>query len=359
MKRVLLTFAATLGLWAAAAQQTPESAGTDCPATQPAEVACTAEALPQPTPVYPPARWNKVLERLPRVSGYAQLGYEGGTDVSTFLVKRVRLILAGDLAPKLGYRVQLELLAPRMVDAFIDYRPLRQLKLKAGEFKIPFTIENTDYTPLNMEFIEYPMGLTRLMGLNDLCDMKNTGRDLGAMIYGGFGMKGCDRDVVSYDIAVLNGEGLNVRDANKSKDVVARVMVRPVRGLTLAGYVYRGEYGADCMRRTRYGGGAAYDRGRGVVRGEWIGGRTGSLKSEGWYAMGGVRFDHGLMAALRYDTFIEDRDAASTRRRNYTAGLSWQPLRYFRCQLDYTYEYYAAAGVRDRNVVAVLLTGMF
>ena len=34
-------------------------------------------------------------------------------------------------------------------------------------------------------------------------------------------------------------------------------------------------------------------------------------------------------------------------------------LRYFRCQLDYTYEYYAAAGVRDRNVVAVLLTGMF
>ncbi len=96
-----------------------------------------------------------------------------------------------------------------------------------------------------------------------------------------------------------------------------------------------------------------------MVRGEWIGGRTGSLKSEGWYAMGGVRFDHGLMAALRYDTFIEDRDAASTRRRNYTAGLSWQPLRYFRCQLDYTYEYYAAAGVRDRNVVAVLLTGMF
>ena len=34
-----------------------------------------------------------------------------------------------------------------------------------------------------MEFIEYPMGLTRLMGLNDLCGMKNTGRDLGAMIY--------------------------------------------------------------------------------------------------------------------------------------------------------------------------------
>ena len=59
----------------------------------------------------------------------------------------MRLILAGDLAPKLGLpRASSKLLAPRMVRCPYDYRPLRQLKLKRRQFKIPFTIENTDYT---------------------------------------------------------------------------------------------------------------------------------------------------------------------------------------------------------------------
>ena len=68
MKRVLLHFRRDAGPVGRRRAADSESAGTDLPATQPAAAPCTDEALPPPTPVYPP-RWNKVLERLPCVSG--------------------------------------------------------------------------------------------------------------------------------------------------------------------------------------------------------------------------------------------------------------------------------------------------
>ena len=47
------------------------------------------------------------------------------------------------------------------------------------------------------------------------------------------------------------------------------------------------------------------------------------------------------------------------RQTNYTAGILWQPVKYLRCQLDYTYEDYASHGVSNRNVVAVMFSGIF
>ena len=36
-----------------------------------------------------------------------------------------------------------------------------------------------------------------------------------------------------------------------------------------------------------------------------------------------------------------------------------QPVKYLRCQLDYTYEDFAARDVAGRNVVALMLSGIF
>lgn len=146
----------------------------------------------------------------------------------------MRLNLAGDIAPKLDYRVQIEFASPKIVDAYVRYRPFEQLNFQLGEYKVPFSIENTDYVPLKYEFIEYPMALRRLMGFDDVCGLSATGRDLGAMVYGGFfNKKGYS--ILSYDLAVFNGEGLNTKDKNKSKDIVARMTLRPARGLQVSG----------------------------------------------------------------------------------------------------------------------------
>ncbi len=322
------------------------------------------------------------LDRLPRLSGYVQAGYEWSDGSSSFFIKRVRLDLRGALARTLDYRVQLEFASsPKIVDAYLHYKPFRQLNFKLGEYKIPFTIENTDYVPLKFELIEYPLALQRLMGFAEPIGgryvggamqggetLKDTGRDMGLTLHGSFFPCG-ERALLSYDVGVFNGAGINLRDNNRSKDVVARLTLRPVRGLTLSGSWYGGEYGADCLERQRVSAGVCYDRGRGVVRGEWIGGRTGyaateeyaagTFDSSGWYVLGGVRVTPSLMPVVRYDTLLPDTASADSRQTNWTAGILWHPVRPLRCQLNYTYEHYAAPGMTDRNVVAVMLTGIF
>lgn len=322
------------------------------------------------------------LDRISRISGYVQAGYEWSDESSSFFIKRVRLDLRGDIARKLDYRVQLEFASsPKIVDAYLHYKPFRQLNFKLGEYKIPFTIENTDYVPLKFELIEYPLALQRLMGFAEPIGgrmvggvmqggetLKDTGRDMGLTLHGSFFPCG-ERALLSYDVGVFNGAGINLRDNNRSKDVVARLTLRPVRGLTLSGSWYGGEYGADCLERQRVSAGVCYDRGRGVVRGEWIGGRTGyaateeyaagTFDSSGWYVLGGVRLTPTLMPVVRYDTLLPDTASADSRQTNWTAGILWHPVRPLRCQLNYTYEHYAAPGMTDRNVVAVMLTGIF
>lgn len=365
------------GLSAAAPASSGSAAGTAAETPSLESLAAEVAALKAQA-----AARDARLDRLPRLSGYVQAGYEWSDESSSFFIKRVRLDLRGDIARKLDYRVQLEFASsPKIVDAYLQYRPFRQLNFKLGEYKIPFTIENTDYVPLKFELIEYPLALQRLMGFAEPIGgryiggvmqggetLKDTGRDMGLTLYGT--LVECDgRALLSYDVGVFNGAGINLRDNNRSKDVVARLTLRPVRGLTLSGSWYGGEYGADCLERQRVSAGVCYDRGRGVVRGEWIGGRTGyaateeyaagTFDSSGWYVLGGVRLTPTLMPVVRYDTLLPDTASADSRQTNWTAGILWHPVKYLRCQLNYTYEHYAAPGIADRNVVAVMFSGIF
>lgn len=365
------------GLSAAAPASSGSAAGTAAETPSLESLAAEVAALKAQA-----AARDARLDRLPRLSGYVQAGYEWSDESSSFFIKRVRLDLRGALARTLDYRVQLEFASsPKIVDAYLHYKPFRQLNFKLGEYKIPFTIENTDYVPLKFELIEYPLALQRLMGFAEPIGgryvggamqggetLKDTGRDMGLTLHGSFFPCG-ERALLSYDVGVLNGAGINLRDNNRSKDVVARLTLRPVRGLTLSGSWYGGEYGADCLERQRVSAGVCYDRGRGVVRGEWIGGRTGyaateeyaagTFDSSGWYVLGGVRLTPTLMPVVRYDTLLPDTASADSRQTNWTAGILWHPVKYLRCQLNYTYEHYAAPGMTDRNVVAVMLTGIF
>ena len=125
-----------------------------------------------------------MLAALPEFSGYVQTGYEWSDRSSTFFIKRVRLNLAGAIAPKLDYRVQIEFASPKIVDAYLCYKPFDELNVQLGEYKLPFSIENTDYVPLRYEFVEYPLSLCKLMGFSDLCGLSATGRDLGAQLFG-------------------------------------------------------------------------------------------------------------------------------------------------------------------------------
>lgn len=306
--------------------------------------------------------WEKIVARLPHFSGYLQPGFEWSNTSSSFFIKRVRLSLTGNISPKFDYKIQMEFVKMQFLDAYIQYKPLRELNFRVGQFSIPFTIENTDYSPLTTELIDLPLTVKRLSGYDDLVGVTSVGRDRGFSTFGGFFHRE-GYDIVKYEFALFNGEGIDAWDRNGHKDIVARLSIVPVRGLTLSGAYYDGEFGADRITRIRYAAGGDYNRGRLIARGEWIGGRTGNktggMKSAGWYLMGGYRVLKNFAILARYDTLQENIADEATQQTNYTAGLLWVPYKFLRCQLNYTFEKHGKPDVANRNVIAVQLTGSF
>lgn len=304
--------------------------------------------------------WDKVIKALPKISGYVMGRYTYAGNESSFRLRRVRLTLAGNICPQIDYKVQAELSSFKLLDAYANYKPFDQLKIKAGQFKIPFTIENTDYSPTKMILVDYPMALQRLVGFSEEIGnttLKNTGRELGVNLYGSL----C-KGRISYDLGIFNGVALNGVDNNKSKDVVGRLTINLMEGWRISGSYFWGEYGKEYYARERWSVGTAYDKGAWVARAEYIGGKTGfedaEIDAEGWYVLGGYRFCGGKWAvAARYDTFTENTDLRDdTTQSNYTVGLAWKPFKNIRLQGNYIYEDQA---VGHRNVAIMQLTASF
>lgn len=304
--------------------------------------------------------WDKVVKSPPKISGYVMGRYTYAGDESTFRLRRVRLSIAGNIIPQMEYKLQAELSSFKLLDAYVDYKPFKQFQVKAGQFKLPFTIENTDYTPTKMIMIDHPMALERLVGSSEKVGdttLKNTGRELGINLHGSLA-----KGVISYDLGVYNGASLNGVDNNKSKDVVGRLTARLCEGFRLSGSYYWGEYGEAFYARERWAVGAAYDKGSLIARAEYIGGKTGftegEVDSEGWYALAGWRFCDGKWSvAARYDTFTENTDFRSeTEQTNYTLGAAWKPCKYLRFQANYVYQDLA---VGHRNVAMLQATASF
>ncbi len=304
--------------------------------------------------------WDKVIKALPKISGYVMARYTYNGDESTFRLRRVRLTFSGDIAPKLDYKLQAELSSFKLLDAYFNYKPFEQFKVKVGQFKVPFSIENTEYSPTKIILIDHPMGMQRLMGFDEKigdATQKNTGRELGINFHGSVLNK-----ALSYDLGVFNGAGLNTTDNNKSKDVVGRLIFAPVKGLRISGSYYWGEYSKEFYARERWTVGAVYDNGPLIVRSEYIAGTTGfedaEIDSDGWYALAGWRFCDGKWSvAARYDTFSENTEVEDLDQTNYTAGVAWKPLKHFRLQLNYQHEDRGAKG--HRNCVMVQATASF
>lgn len=306
--------------------------------------------------------WDKITKALPKISGYVMGRYTYNGDESSFRLRRVRVSLAGDLTPKLDYKFQAELSSFKLLDAYFNYKPFDELKIKAGQFKVPFTIENTNYTPTKMILMDHPMVLDRLVGSSETVGettFSNTGRELGIDIHGTlFG------GILNYDVAVFNGAGLNVKkDDNKSKDVVGRLMLNPVKGLTVSGSYYWGESTGDFFARERWSVGAVYDSKHLLVRAEYVGAKTDiedeEIDQEGWYALAGWKFNDKWTVAARYDSFTDDTEFRSeTEQANYTVGVAWKPFKFIRLQANYVHED-RMEGKGHRNVGMVQATVSF
>ncbi len=297
------------------------------------------------------------------ISGYIQVGYKWVEDItSTFYIKRARFKVNGDLwRDKLDYCLQIEFVSPKIVDAYVRFKPMTQLNVQLGQFKIPFSIENTEFPPLKAEFIEYPMVLSKLVRMNDVCGISSTGRDIGGQIYGSL-FKRDGYNILSYNVAVMNGADINSRDTNKSKDLVGRLMIRPIKGLLLsASYMWSEVPIGDnpYAEASRYGFGAMYDCERFIVRSEYIVGRTAGVDAHGAYATAGYRFRSPVTVLARWEFFDENKAMPGLRQVNYSVGVDYQPLKYLRMQLNYTIATFNREGQHNLNGINFMVSGIF
>ncbi len=297
-----------------------------------------------------------------KMSGFTHVRYQynGATDAGGFDVRRARLDFRGDVAPAFGYRLQVEFAgSPKILDAYFQWKPTGRFSFRAGQFKIPFSMENA-YAPAALETVDNSLVITALSGFNDVAGVSANGRDIGVMAGGGL-MPREGFSLVEWSVGVFNGSGINTADKNKQKDVSGIVTLRPTRHFSVAGYHYNGHAagtdGEATIRRLRTGGGVKYDDGRWLARGEYLWGRTGVLRSHGVYGVVGYFVHPKVQTVLKYDWFTRDMTDSDTRLTYFTAGVNYLPVKNIKLQLNYSYR--TLPGVAASHYAVLQLLGMF
>lgn len=136
----------------------------------------------------------------------------------TFLIRRARPIIEATFFDIADFRLMPDFGNGQatLVDAFVDLRPFPWLKLRAGKFRPPISLERLQ----SASAIVFPeRGLPSAIAPN---------RDVGAMLHGTLASA-----IVNYELGVWNGvpDGASGDlDNNRAKDVGGRLFFAPWRG---------------------------------------------------------------------------------------------------------------------------------
>lgn len=187
-----------------------------------------------------------------KFSGYvmSQYQYTGqdSKESNSFNIRMVRMALDGRLMKDFYWKVQLQVngntsdlgSSPRMVDAFAEWQKYEAFKIKAGQFKRPFTFENPMH-PITQGFMGYSQNVSKLAGFSDRTgEHASNGRDIGVQIQGDLIKNAAGRNLLHYQVGVFNGQGTNHKDVDQRKDVIGGIWVSPVKGLRIGAFGWTG-----------------------------------------------------------------------------------------------------------------------
>ncbi|MDD6210419.1 MAG: porin [Bacteroidales bacterium] len=308
------------------------------------------------------AKLENIVSKLPRMLIFINPRYIYADDgkPSGFDLRRAQIDLKGSVMKNLDYRLMLDFANnPKILDANASWTPLKELNIRAGQFKVPFSLETT-YARWVLESPENSQIVEQLVYYSDdPSGIKSNGRDIGVSLYGGFFHKK-GYNIIDYNVGVFNGNGSNIKDNNRKKDYIGTVMVNPIKPVTISFSFMNGRYGTlDAekeKKRERYGVGLRYDDGKIQVRSEAVLSNTQvnipdkdgkvtintpvkNLKSYGWYALGSYYFIPKLQGVFKYDYMRKDSDNPLSEKTKYWAGLNYffQKDKLSHVQLYYCY----------------------
>ncbi len=189
-----------------------------------------------------------------KFSGYVMTQFQASDqedkESNSFNIRMVRMALEGRLMQDLYWKVQIQAngntsdlgSSPRMVDAFAEWQKYDAFKIKAGQFKRPFSFENPMH-PITQGFMGYAQGISKLSGFSDrVGEHASNGRDVGVQIQGDFLKNEAGRNLVHYQVGVFNGQGTNQKDVDQRKDIIGGAWVMPIKGLRIGAFGWTGSY---------------------------------------------------------------------------------------------------------------------
>lgn len=292
---------------------------------------------------------NTLKERI-NLMGYAQFGYtydDAEEADNSFDVKRIIFMAEGKITDKWSCFFMYNFNSGgKLLEVYTDYHILPGLSARMGQFKMPYTIESP-LSPTVVELIDCYSQATNYLaaiGPHDPMMGATSGRDMGAMLYGNLFQK-----KLTYHLGLFNGQGINTKDRNSQKDIVGSLMVRPLNWLSVGSSFIKGKGNAmaksafhpdievgDNYTRDRWAAGAVITTKPLSLRSEYLGGKDGNVKSEGWYATANYHILPKLDLIASYDFFNKNKDMGY-KQTNYVGGLQY--WFYPRCRLQALYTY--------------------
>ena len=182
--------------------------------------------------------------------GIVQYQYNGmnNNKSNSFNLRLGRVSLDGRILEDWAWKAQLQFngntstlgASPRLVDLFIEWQKYDFFRVKAGQFKNPFTFDNPIH-PIDQGFMSVAQGVQKLASFSDRAGAHpSNGRDIGVQIQGDFLKTAAGRNLVHYQVGVFDGQGINVRDVDQQKNIIGGVWVMPVEGMRLGWFGWTG-----------------------------------------------------------------------------------------------------------------------
>ena len=287
--------------------------------------------------------------RLLQISGYTQIRYQELDEKGKkngFDIRRARLDLTGNFTPYLSYKLMADFASsPKLIDAYAEIKIRDYCNITIGQFRVPFSAENL--TPVRkFELIDFSQAVEALvLRAKDVIGNQN-GRDIGIQM-GGTLLKNGANNLIEYRVGVFNGSGINVADtANEAKDIIGRLVVNPLKGLSVGASYYNGwdkaikpapAYVGRSQLHNRFGMEISYTTTRLLLRGEYIQGKDARTKKAGWFALAGYYIiPQKLQIVCKYDTYDPDTSTDLNISTNYVEGVNYNFNSWSRIQAFYT-----------------------
>lgn len=241
----------------------------------------------------------------------------------------------------------------RIVDAWAEWQKYKFFNVRFGQFKRAFTFENP-MNPWDIGFGAYSQLITKLAGMSDrVGEHSSNGRDLGLQFQGDFLPIGNDKhNFVHYQVGVYNGQGINHKDENRSKDVIGGVYVYPVKQLAVGVFGWAGDYTKNgiTVDRNRMALGLKYESAW-TVRAEYATSQGHKIadydsdgvlkegtsdKADAWYMMIGAPVSSKLKVYAKWDVY-RDKKEWNSQKALYCLAANYYFYKNLKIQANYTY----------------------